>query len=140
MHYLSHYTKQAQDDLYNKCGVFWAFNDAQFKEGVAKIKASTAWIDGDKLKRIPHGGFCISRHVDTFIDGLEETGNAGRKADIADNGIDGIIQRELGNYECQITGNITDAVSALAPYGITEEQVSAGYKIFFAECVRLDLF
>ena len=52
---------------------------------------------------IPHGGFCISRKVDDFIDGLKDTRKAGIAADIKDNGIDKIIRRELGNYETHIT-------------------------------------
>ena len=46
------------------------------------------------------------------------------KQDIEENGIEKIIKRELGNYECYYTGEIEDAVEALEDYGITHEQVS----------------
>ena len=74
------------------------------------------------------------------IAGLESIHTEGIKQDISENGIKPIIHRELGNYETQISGDISDTVAALEDYGITRKQVSAEYPAYFQHCVDNDYF
>ena len=56
------------------------------------------------------------------------------------NGIKNIIHRELGNFECQINGDITNAVDVLTDYGISKEEVKKEYVIFYQKCIDNDWF
>lgn len=58
---------------------------------------------------------------------LDTIQDEGIKLDIQENGIDNIIKRELQNYECYYTGDISNAVGFLQQYEITEEQVQEVY-------------
>ena len=71
---------------------------------------------------------------------LEEVNNEGIKQDIKENGIKNIIHRELANYECQITGDITDVYDILKDYGISKQQVLKEYKTFYQKCIDNDWF
>lgn len=71
---------------------------------------------------------------------LGEIHKKAREVDLDQNSRKEIIHRELANYECQIVGDIDDAVDALKSYGITREEVAAEYDEFFQECVINDRF
>ena len=62
------------------------------------------------------------------MDELDKIHEAGVKQDLAENGKDGVIKRELGNYECYYTGDIETCVDALKSYGITEEEIRVVFK------------
>lgn len=137
MKYLSDYTKEAQNKLFDDCGVFFAFNNKQFKKGKEKVGAS----EENKLVDVGAGCYVLSRNYDKFSDGMENINKLGIEYDIKDNGLENIIQRELGNYETQITGNWREAFEALEDYpNISEELVKEQYKIFYKKCVDNDWF
>lgn len=131
MHSLSHYTEAAMDELFNNLGIIVAFSNKQFQEkkveGVTYINAGSGIIvPKDNLK--------------AFNEGMDSVVSDGIKKDLDENGKDAIIQRELANYECHISCDFEDAYDALKDYGITHDEVAAGYKVFFAHCVEHDLF
>lgn len=128
---LSDYTQEAQTQLFKDCGAFFAFSPKQLSE---------ARQESVKYVGLGNGLLCDKTHYERFIEELESINSDGIKLDIAENGIDAIIQRELANYESQITMDIDDTVDALQDYPITREQVQEGYKIFFDYCVENDLF
>ena len=128
---LSDYTESLQTQLFHDTGAFFAFSTKQFyekKEG------------GVKYKTMSHGLICPHDKVDELSEGLEQIIKQGIKEDLEENGKDAIIQRELGNYECQITNDITDVIDALEDYGITEAEIKEGYKLFFQKCIDNDWF
>ena len=51
-----------------------------------------------------------------------------------------IIWREFGNYECQISGDIEDALSALKDYPITEDIIIQEFQKYMKHCIKNDLF
>lgn len=123
MKYLSDYMSDAQTASLDKHGAFFAFGKKQFDE-----KA----VEGVKYVQTGSGMIVPKENVETLMAELEKIYDDAIAQDISENGIDGIISRELGNYECDYTGNIDDAVEALENYGITREQVKA---IFLQERV-----
>lgn len=136
MKYLSDYVEEAQNKLFDECGVFFAFSKDQFEKGCKKVGASA----DNKITNIDAGCYCLSKHVDTFIAGMEEIQKRGIEQDIAENGIKNIIWRELGNYETQITCDISQTVATLEDYPIMVEQIQAEYRPYMDECIKNDWF
>jgi len=62
-----------------------------------------------------------------LIDGLEKITSEDIKEDIAENGIEAIIKRELYNHEALYTGDLEDTILNLEDYWITAEQVVSVY-------------
>lgn len=110
MKYLTHYTEQAQTELFNKTGSFFAFGQSQLDE---------AKTDGIEYVSMGGGLICPKTNAKELIQGLGSIQEQGIAADIKENGINAIIQRELGNYEAQITGCINDTFEALNDYPVT---------------------
>ena len=135
---LRDYTEEAQTELFKECGVFFAFSNEQFQEGLSKLERN----DGDKLTDLGGGMFCLSKNVDAFIAKMEAITKSAIKQDIKENGINAIIMRELANYETQITSDISDTVEALEDYeGITTEVVAKVFKEeYMPMCIEKDLF
>jgi len=135
---LMDYTEEAQTKLFKECGVFFAFSNEQFQEGLSKLDREK----GDKLTDLGGGMFCLSKNVDTFISKMEAISKSAIEQDIKENGINAIIIRELANYEAQITSNISDTVEALEDYeGITPEMVAKVFKDeYIPMCIEKDLF
>jgi hypothetical protein len=128
---LTDYTSAKQSQLWDDNGAFFAFGQQQLdekkQEGVAYVSLGMGLI-------VP------KENASKVIEGLDTIHTEGIKQDISENGIKPIIHRELGNYETQISGDISDTVAALEDYGITREQVSAEYPAYFKHCVDNDYF
>ena len=131
MKYLSDYMENKQTDTFNKNGAFFAFSDEQFnkqkKEGVDYISLGAGLITPKKNA----GALTRELHA-IYADAV--------KQDLEENGVKAIINRELANHECQITGDITDAVEKLKDYKITREQIQAEYSAYFQMCIDNDYF
>jgi hypothetical protein len=128
---LTDYTSAKQSQLWDDNGAFFAFGQQQLdekkQEGVAYVSLGMGLI-------VP------KENASKVIEGLDTIHTEGIKQDISENGIKPIIHRELGNYETQISGDISDTVAALEDYGITREQVSAEYPAYFQFCIDNDYF
>ncbi len=131
MKYLSHYIEQQQTQLFNDLGAFFAFSDKQYEE--AK-KPDVVYVSCGGGLIAPKGT------VAKLAEGLATIRAEGIKEDIAENGKAAIIQRELGNYAAQITGDIDDTVSALDGYDISRDDVRSAYPEYLALCVKYDHF
>ena len=107
---------QATTDLLNKTGAFFAFSQAQLdeskKEGVEYVRLSMGLI-------IP------KKNVEEYIKTSQKISTDFLEQDIKENGKDGIIERELRNYECFYVMDISDALPVLKDYGFTEAEVMA---------------
>jgi len=119
MKFLQDYIDEAQSKTLDDNGAFFAFGKKQFDE---------AKKEGVKYTSLGYGLICPTDNADKLIGDLERIAEEGIKQDIKENGIKAIIERELANHEVQITRDISDTVSALDGYGITEEQIKAVYK------------
>jgi len=114
MNYLSDYINDAQTELFNKVGAFFAFSNKQLEE---KIK------QGVKYANMGAGLICPVENAKELTSGLSNIQDKGIAKDIAENGIKAIIKRELYNHECYYTGDISDAIDVLEQYDITPEQI-----------------
>ena len=128
---LSDYTSANQSQLWDDNGAFFAFGQQQLDE---KKQEGVAYVS------LGMGLIAPKENASKIIEGLESIHTEGIKQDISENGIKPIIHRELGNYETQISGDISDTVAALEDYGITRKQVSAEYPAYFQHCVDNDYF
>ncbi len=111
---LNNYIDQSRTELLDAMGAFFAFSSEQFdqnkQEGVVYCNLGAGLIAPKETAK-------------ALIDGLEDVTRSGIKQDLADNGKQAIIQRELDNHECFYTGDITDCVDALSGYEITQEDI-----------------
>ena len=131
MKYLSHYTEAKTTSLLNTCGAFFAFSQKQLDENK---------VEGVEYVSMGNGLITPKNNAPKVSEGFKTILSEAIAQDIAENGKPAIIRRELGNYECQITSDISDAVEVLKSYGITEEEVQAQWGAFFQNCIDNDYF
>ena len=118
MKYLSNNVEKPQTALFEKTGSFFAFSPKQFNE---------AKKEGVKYVSLGLGMICPKETVDELLDGLKAISKAGIKQDLAENGREGVIKRELANHECYYTCAIGDCVDALADYDIDSDEIQRIY-------------
>lgn len=115
-------------DLFNQTGVFFAFNNEQFLEGIEDLKKKGLLLEGEKLAQLGAGGYLPSKNLKLFESEtskiekwykfqIKELKEAKRD----------LILYELKNYECLYTGDISDALEVLIPLGIKKEEVIKVY-------------
>jgi len=114
MKYLTNYIEEKQTELFNETGAFFAFSDKQFKEGEKK---------GVKYTSLGSGMICPKENIKKLLDGLDKIVTEGIAQDIAENGKEGIIKRELANHEYSYTGDASSTIDALGGYGFTDEDI-----------------
>lgn len=116
---LTRYTEAAQTQLFKDLGVFFAFSQAQYDEQAKKdVEYASCGA----------GMICPVCHLGALKEGLGNITEKGVKQDLADNGRENIIKRELANFECEFSGDITDVTAALSGYGITYEEIKSVYE------------
>ncbi|GAB7225913.1 hypothetical protein VoSk93_51340 [Vibrio owensii] len=118
MKYLSDYTQQPQTALFDELGAFVAFSNEQFD--AAKKK-------GIEYVSLGMGMIVPKNNAKKLIERLEEIQKEGIKQDIAENGKEAIIRRELFNHECFYTGDICDCVEKLEDYGYSYDEIYQVY-------------
>lgn len=97
------------NNLMDEFKVFWAFNNKQFNEGIAKCEL----LEGEKVVSIGAGGYIPKKNVQSFIDGqksIEKWFKNAMKTMKEEH-----ILYELNNHECFYTGSIESAANVL-PY------------------------
>jgi hypothetical protein len=119
MKYLSEYTEQTIAEAMKKAGAFFAFSNKQFDE----VKK-----EGVKYVDCGMGLICPKDTATTLLTEINEAHAKGIEQDIKENGLVGIIKRELNNHECYYTGNTEDAENALKDYPIKPEDIRAVFK------------
>lgn len=114
MKYLSQYIEEKQTKCFARNNVFFAFSDEQFEEGKK---------EGVEYTSLGAGMMCDKTKVKTFLVEHARIVKDGIAQDVKENGINGIIKRELANHEADYTGDIVDTASALKDYPITEAEI-----------------
>jgi hypothetical protein len=122
MKYLSQYTEKGVSDALKKAGAFFAFSDKQFDEQKDPNRARNEYINAGM------GMVCPKDTVKTLLEEIHQVGIVGRKQDIAENGLNAIIRRELNNHEAYYTGNTESTEQALVGYPITRDQIIGVFK------------
>jgi hypothetical protein len=131
MKYLSDYTNDLQSKLFAETGAFFAFSQKQIEEGTKPDVEYT---------HVGAGLYAPKDRVVYVLMELEAIQKKGVEQDIEENGIEAIIKRELGNYETQLTNDLSDALGALSDYPVTEKQVRLAYTGYYQECIDNDWF
>lgn len=126
MKYLQDYIQDEQSKLLEDLGAFFAFSREQFEEGAARCK--TKKPEGTKWASAGMGMYMPTVNIEEFKRRHGELVTDGMRRDLDENGRQGVILRELNNYECFYTGDIEPAVEVLADYGIDETEVRAVYR------------
>ena len=125
MPYLSDYMSEAQTNLFNDIGAFFAFSNKQFEEGKR---------EDTKYVSIGGGLLCPQGKAKELVDGLDDIYDKGIRRDVKENGTEGIIEREYFNYECQISYRHDEVLEALEGYierfpdKFTKEKINQVFK------------
>ncbi len=119
MKYLQDYQEKRQTELFTKLGTFFCFSPKQFNEGrkdgvkYSNLGAGMVTPDGTEIE--------LLETLDTiYIESIA--------LDIKENGIKGVIERELYNHEAFYTRDITSTVEELAHYPITRDEIMLAFK------------
>lgn len=128
---LSEYVEQAQTDIFDENGAFFAFGDKQFEE---------KRVEGVKYVSLGMGLIAPTENAKKVMEEINDTHERGVALRLKEYGLSRIAQYELANYESQISMDYSTAHDVLKDYGITDEQMAAEWKIFWNNCVVNDLF
>lgn len=120
MKYLNDYMEDKQTALFKSTGAFFAFSNEQFLEEYKK---------GTKYINCGAGLMCEKDHYKELAAGLKQISMDAIAEDIKDNGIDGIIIRELHNHEAFYTMDTYDTFMTVKQYGISEVEVRKLFKM-----------
>lgn len=123
MKYLSDYTEDLLSEAFKKNGAFFAFSDDQLNEKK---------VDGVEYASMGMGLICPKDNCKQMRADILEIGKLGREMDVAENGRDKIIERELYNHEAFYTMDIEDTFNVLECYGITENEIRVVYNNLLA--------
>lgn len=119
MKFLSDYIQDAQTELFNKTGTFFAFSNKQFDE---------KRVEGVKYVNLGSGMVCPKENVKELMGSLDEIYKNGIAQDLKENGKTGVIERELYNHEAFYTWDWMPTFEALEGYGFTEDEVKAVFR------------
>lgn len=120
MKYLSDYMEQSQTDLFNKTNTFFAFSDKQFKE---------QYTEGIKYVDLGSGMITPKEHAKEVSQELQRIYKEAMAQDLKENGIQGVIERELGNHEVYYTNDLDPVMEALKDYPeITQKDIIKVYQ------------
>ena len=119
------------NDLLTANGAFFAFTEQQYNEEA---------LPGVEYKRLYAGMLCPSDNVKTVMDGLDNLSAEKIQFELANNSIKTIIWDSLANYECQITGDYSEACEALKMYGITDADIKIEWPAYYQNCIDNDYF
>lgn len=114
MKYLQDYMNDRQTQAIDKAGAFFAFSTKQFDE---QKKPDIKYVS------TPMGMICPKDTLDTLIMELDMIYRESIEQDIAENGLNAIVRRELSNHEAYYTGDIESTSSALKDYPVTADDI-----------------
>ena len=110
--------KKHQDEINAFEGIFWAFNNNQFKEGMEKIGLTVN--DTNKISRLPSGGFILKEKVNDFLSMFKRHDDERQQLKKEEKELLSALVYELQNHEYCISYDINPALDAL---GFTKEEI-----------------
>jgi hypothetical protein len=119
MKYLADYMNERQTAAFDKADAFFAFSREQFDKSK---------VEGVKYVNLDMGLICPKEHAATLLKELDDIYQESIQQDIAENGLNAIIQRELSNHEAYYTRNIDSTADALADYPVTFDDIMKVFK------------
>lgn len=125
----------AVNKAYSEHGVFWAFNDEQFKEGINRVSMKGLLAPGEKVMRMSGGGFIPVNQSDKLTLATDKLHQIFLNA-IAELELERAeVVYHLNNYECLYTASIawTDIRDAMGGNRFNRDFVQ---KVFDEEIER----
>ena len=119
------------NDLLIANGAFFAFTEQQYNDEA---------LPGVEYKRLYAGMLCPAGNVKTVMDGLDNLSAEKIQFEIANNTVKAMIWDALANYECQISGDYSEACEALKMYGISEDDIKKEWPGYYQNCIDNDFF
>lgn len=116
MKYLQDYMNDRQTAALDKAGAFFAFSNKQFDE---QKKPDVRYVSAGM------GMICPKDTLQTLIAELDTIYTESVAQDIAENGLNAIIRRELNNHEAYYTRDLESTADALSAYPVTLEDIRA---------------
>jgi hypothetical protein len=123
--------EQEQTKILDDNGAFFAFNNEQMDKYADQSLS---------YKSVGGGLYCPENNVDGLARQLADSHAFKIKWELDNNTLKDIIWYQLSNHETQITGDIDDAISALTPYKISDDDVRREYKDYYQHCIDNDYF
>lgn len=105
-----------QEDINNFEGLFFAFNQEQYREGIVKVGASK----DNKIINIGAGGYILKSQYQAFLDMFKRHKKELQDLKNQENLLIDAIAYELNNHEYGISWDVTDALDVL---GLTKDTV-----------------
>jgi len=124
MKYLSEIIEDKQSALFKKYDVFFAFSNDQLEEGLKKTRRTKE----EMTTTLGMGMIIPKEHVTAFMDEHTTIIDKGIAEDIAQEGIEAVVRRELYNHEAFYTGDISSTVDSLDSYPVDATYVHEVYK------------
>ena len=104
------------NQLLKKYNGFFAFSEKQFEEAKKENVKYVCWGAGLYLE---------AGKSEEFDEDFKSIIKEAIEQDLKENGKEAIIERELENYECYYTNDISNAVIHLKDYDITYDEIKA---------------
>jgi|TARA_R110000796_G_scaffold65936_10_gene152117 hypothetical protein len=120
MKYLSDYMEAKQTQLFKETGTFFAFSNKQYEEQADESK-TYVYMGAGMYTLKKYATDQIEKHYQIYKNAMQQ--------DLKENGIKGVIQRELENYEVYYTNDLEPAMEALKDYPeITQKDIIKVYQ------------
>jgi hypothetical protein len=131
MKYLQDYVLLNKSKIFSKHDAFIAFDTTEFNQRKKSGVKYAVWEDSVFVPEV---------NAEVFIEEIFKNHYDAIKQDIAENGKERIICRELANYEYQVSLDIQSVIQALSGYGFTTDDIIKESKKYMQKCVNEDLF
>ena len=123
--------EKEQTKILDANSAFFAFSNEQF---------NTCADPKLNYKSLGGGLYCPENNIDSLQAQLSDSYNFKIQWELENNTLKDIIWDSLANYECQITGDYSDACEALKTYGITEDDIKKEWASYYKNCIDNDYF
>jgi hypothetical protein len=120
-----------QTKIMEKNKAFFAFNNEQF------INDCDLSLNYQSLG---NGLYCPACNVNALTKELKESWDFKIQWELSNNTLKDIIWYELANHESQITGDYSDALEALKPYNIKEDDIKKEWGSYYRDCIDKGYF
>lgn len=123
MKFLNEYTNVLKSEVMKKFGAFSAFSKDKKDLKQPNIK----------YVRCGDGYYVPKANATLLINAMKEAHLKAIAQDVAENGKDAIIRRELYNHEAIYTWDIESTFDCVKPYGYTEQDVQNVFEVIKKE-------
>ena len=128
---IQQFIEKHQTKVFKKYFCFFAFSKKQFDEQVN---------DNFDYISMGSGFYAPVEFVKQVIEGLDKAHAIAIKKCLQKHTLKQIIWYELGNYEVQISGDLTEVRAVLSDFNVSEELLIKTYNEFYDNCTKNNYF